>query len=193
MLNGNERLIIILGMAHSGTTILTYVLQQHPDVMCCADGQEAWIMENTWIPSEQSKPIQEQLDRTNKRILLKRPWASTHGGWLKREMPNAKFICCYRNFVDISASWSKPTSFVADSLRNGGKDYQLSFYNEYWRHAINFSNGVPFFRRHYHLDFIANPAKIMSDICSWLGLRPFIFDVSQVSATKDIKELLLRI
>ena len=41
MVAGQERLIVVLGMAHSGTTILTYVLKQHPDVILAVGGHDA--------------------------------------------------------------------------------------------------------------------------------------------------------
>lgn len=40
------------------------------------------------------------------------------GPRMVREIPNAKFIYIYRDFNDIAASWSKPTSLVNDELRN---------------------------------------------------------------------------
>lgn len=58
VLSGNERLIIEVGLAHSGTTILTHVLRQHPEVVFVVNGSEAWILENTWLPLEQAEPIQ---------------------------------------------------------------------------------------------------------------------------------------
>jgi hypothetical protein len=41
MISGNERLIVVFGMAHSGTTILTYVLNKHPETMLAVDGGES--------------------------------------------------------------------------------------------------------------------------------------------------------
>ncbi len=192
MICGNERLIVVLGMAHSGTTILSYVLRQHPEVVCCTDGTEAWILENSWLPLEQAEPIERLLTRfATRRVLLKRPWNEVwHGDWMKREMPNASFIYCYRSFADTAASWCKPTSFVEDQLRFGGVEYQRNFYEMCWQRAQSFGSGVPCFRKHYHADFVADPAKVIAVAAAWLGLAPFKFNVGEVSSDKDIKSLL---
>jgi hypothetical protein len=194
MLNGNERLIIVLGMAHSGTTILTYILQKHPDVVCCTNGSEAWILENTWLPSEQADPIQQLLDKfPTKRVMLKRPWNEVwHGEWMKREMPNAKFIYCYRNFADISASWCKSNSMIDDSLRNGGVDHQKQFYEMCWQRGSEFGSTVSNFWQHYHQHFVENPKKVIAETAAWLGLSPYRFDVSLVSKHLNIKDVLCR-
>lgn len=192
MITGNERLIIVLGMAHSGTTILTHVLRQHPDITLFVDGSEAWIYENTYLPLEQSEPIQQLLtDYPNRRIILKRPWNEVwHGDWMAQEMPNAKFIYCYRSFEETAKSWSKPTSFVADQLRSGGIDYQRSFYHFCIEKAEAFSRKVPFYKKVFHPDFVERPAHTIAMLAQWFGLSPFKFDVSQVGHDKDIKRLL---
>jgi hypothetical protein len=181
MIFANERLIIVLGMAHSGTTILTYVLRQHPHLLCCVDGDEAWILENTWLPLEQSASIERTLtNRPTKRILLKRPWSCVnHGEWMAREMPNAKYIYCYRDFEDISASWSRPNSFVEVALQNGGVEYQREHYRMCLERAESFARGVPFFKKVDHRHFVENPSIVITDIAAWAGLEPFRFDVRQ--------------
>jgi hypothetical protein len=192
MLAGNERLIVVVGMAHSGTTILTHVLRQHPEIGLAVNGSEAWILENTWLPLEQADPIQELLtNHTYKRVLLKRPWNSVwHGDWMKQEMPNAKFIYCYRDFEEIAKSWSKPTSFVDERLRNGGVEFQRSFYDMCVEASEAFGRTVPFYRKVYHPGFVENPKAMMAMIATWAGLTHFNFDVSQVGHNKDIKKVL---
>lgn len=176
-------------MAHSGTTVLCHLLQQHPDVVCCTNGNEAWLYENTWLPLEQCGPIQDLLHQFgDKRVLLKRPWNEVrHSAWMQREMPDAKFIYCYRDFADITASWSAPTSFVDDKLRNGTAEFQREHYKECWTRAQSFATGVRFFRGHYHADFEASPGRVIADLAGWLGLRPFDFDVSIVWLGSNIK------
>ena len=194
MITGNERLIVVLGMAHSGTTILTYVLKRHPDVMIAAEGTEAWIFENTWLPAEQGGPIQDLLTRRpTKRLLLKRPWCEVwNGEWMAREMPGARFVYCHRDFDEIAKSWSKPESLVDDALRNGGVDYQRDYYRTCWDKAEAFGRSVPFFRRFNHADFAARPGPVMADLAAWLGLAPFAFDVSKVGNGNDIKAIIRR-
>lgn len=195
MIEGNERLIVVVGMAHSGTTILTHVLRQHPDVTLAANGNEAWILENTWLPLEQADPIRQLLiDHPTRTIMLKRPWNCVwHSEWMAREMPNAKFIYCCRNFEEISKSWVKPTSLIDERLRNGGIEYQWDFYHFCFEKAEAFSKMVPFFKKVYHTDFVENPKVVIGMLAIWLGLTPFKFDVSQVGRGKDIKAILSQV
>jgi hypothetical protein len=195
MISGNERLIVVFGMAHSGTTILTYVLNKHPETMLAVDGEKSWILENTWLPLEQGEPIQGFLATyPNKRLLLKRPWNEVwHGDWMRREMPNAKFIYCYRDFDEITKSWSKPTSFVNDMLRSGGIEYQRGYYQFCLEKAEAFARAVPFFYKLHHPRFVEDPKRVMAEISAWAGLAPFKFDVSQVSCDKNIKDVLYRV
>jgi len=181
-------------MAHSGTTILTYVLKQHPDLILGVGGSETWIFENTWLPREQAEPIQELLAKyPDKRLLLKRPWNEVwHADWMKREMPNARFIYCYRDIDEITMSWSKTTSLVEAKLRNGGIDYQHQFYKMCWEKAETFGRVVPFFLKVYHPRFVENPQLVMADITAWAGLQQLEFDVSEVSYKSNIKLRLWR-
>jgi hypothetical protein len=194
MIIGNDRLIVVLGMAHSGTTIVAYILRQHPDVVVAVGGYEGWILENTWLPREESQPIQNLLNENpDKRVLLKRPWNEVHHPeWMHREMPDATFIYCVRPFEAISQSWSRRNSFVDSRLRNGGVHYQRLFYQ------MSLAKGNAFGRtvQHFHViengSFIAKPAQTMQDIASWVGLAPWEFDVSTVSSDKNIKRILSR-
>ncbi len=191
MIAGNERLIVVLGMAHSGTTILTYVLWQHPGIVCCMDGDEAWVLENSWMHLEQAEPIQSVLDQHPlKRVLLKRPWNEVnHGDWMKREMPDARFIYCYRNFTDVSASWRKHSSMVSRSLREGGPDHQRETYAASWDRADALRTVVKWFRYHSHQCFVDHPTRTMEETTTWLELPPFEFDASLVGRC-DIKSVL---
>jgi hypothetical protein len=192
MIANDERLIIVIGMAHSGTTILTFLLKQHPDVVCCRNGSENWIFENTWLPSEQSQPIQHFLWKNpNRRILLKRPWnAVYHGDWMAREMPNARYLNCTRPFEEISKSWAKPTSFVNPELRDADEQVHRQVYDACLLAADLFSKKVKHFRSMPHQDLLDRPQHVMAESTAWLGLQPFWFDVSKVSTTQNIKDWL---
>lgn len=192
MIEGNERLIIVMGMAHSGTTILTYVLKHHPEILCCTDGTEAWLLENTWLPLELKEPIQQFLNNyPDKRILLKRPWSEVwHGNWMQQEMPNAKYIYCYRNFGDIYDSWVKPTSMLPKQWRDRSLDGHKQFYDMCLQHASEFAGVVPNYRRHDHALFVNNARRAMNDLTQWLQLPAWNFDISMVSHLHNIKTIL---
>lgn len=188
---GDDRLIVVCGMAHSGTTILTYLLQQHPGVVCCVGGPESWILENDWLKLERAGPIQEVLEKfPDKSILLKRPWVCMQRPlWLLENMPNARYIYCYRSFEDISASWSKQGSFVDAKLRQTNK--QKEFYDKAFQAGEIFGAQVSNFRRHYHPSLLENPEKEIMEIAVWLGLSSWKFDVSPVGGV-NVKSLLMK-
>jgi hypothetical protein len=196
MIRGNERLIVVVGMAHSGTTILSYVLSQHPDVLPCVNGHQAWIFENTWLPEEKSEPIQALLNsHPGKRLLLKRPWNCVwHGPWMAREMPDAKFLYCMRSFDELASSWSKPTSFVEDALKQGTREFQKEKYDMYYERAMGFRRMVKNFHTVYHRRLLAAPKREITDIANWLGLPAYTFELRAVSGSpdKNIKRLLHR-
>lgn len=194
MIDDNERLVVVLGMAHSGTTILTHVLSQHPELRVGVNGSEAWIYENAWLPDEDAGPIEELLAaHPAVRILLKRPWNEVrHAHWMAREMPRARFLYCFRTFEETADSWSKGTSLVAKHLRTGGIEFQRHYYEMCWEKAQEFSRRVAFVKWVYHRDFVNWPESLLAEIVAWLSISPFLFDVSQVSYDKDIKELLWR-
>ena len=189
LIDENERLIVVLGMAHSGTTSLTYILQQHPETVCCVNGNESRLFENDWLLSEQATPIQALLKKISKRIILKRPWVCVdHADFLVREMPNAKFVYCYRSFEEMSKSWSKSNSFIYPALR---KDLTLQkeTYIKCLDRAETFKNRIPFFKKIFHPDFVANP-KVTNDLVEWLDLTPFNFNFKEISYSKNIKTIL---
>lgn len=190
MIHGDDRLIIIGGMAHSGTTILAHVLQQHPSIVLCAGGSEGWILENDWVPTENVGKIQSLLDEfPNKRVMLKRAWCDAiHGRWMTETMPNAKVICCFRNFEDIAASWKREDSMVDARIREGSLQHQRQVYDEHWT-RMQWLETVMACRRHYHPMFASNPERMLAQIGKWLKLPRFNFDTSLVNG-RPVKELL---
>lgn len=189
MIPDNERLIIVTGLAHSGTTILTHTLAQHPDVVLATNGTEVWLLENDWLPNEDSDAIAKLLaDNPGKRVLLKRPWnVLNHSDWMLRDMPHAFFIDCWRNFEAISESWSKPTSLIADDLRNN-HERQKEVYVAGWHAASEFKRRIEndVFCKYVfcaHEILCHNPESEIKRISTLLGLKPFEFDVSAIGTT----------
>ena len=92
MIKNNEKIIVISGMAHSGTTILAYILQQHPEIYCFTNGDQACILENDLLLNKQNEAIEFVINsHFPKRILLKRPWTECKVlEWFSQELPNAR-------------------------------------------------------------------------------------------------------
>lgn len=76
----HERLIVVMGMARSGTTIFTYVLCRHPQIALFRDGTEAWLLENDCLPRWRTDRIGRVtcLFPEADYVVLKRPWQEEH-------------------------------------------------------------------------------------------------------------------
>lgn len=183
MIKDNERLIIVVGMAHSGTTIISYLLRQHPDVVCAVDGKESWILENTTLPRENSSAIQKILnDNPKKYVLMKRPWNCVyHVDWMSKELPNARFLYCQKTFSEINKSWSKGSSFVEEKLKVASAEEKCIFFNMCLSKAHELSEKVPHFFKVHHFDFTRNPGPMIQEISNWIGLKPHTYDISEVN------------
>lgn len=191
MIPGNERLIIVCGMAHSGTTILTHLLRQHPNIHLVANGKESWLLENDWLPNESTEEIAKCLaEHPDKRILLKRPWNITHHSeWMAREMPDAAFIYCDRPFSQIRKSWSKMTSLVDKELRLN-PDFQTETYAHSAEVLIQFRNKVKRMSVFALQALIDSPTEKVREVSEWLGLTSFQFDTSLVNGPLKIRTML---
>ena len=192
MLDGHERLIFIDGMAHSGTTILAYVLRQHPDIFLFTNGGAQVVLESDDVAHRRVGVLSSVLySHTQKWVLVKRPWMiSAYRDWLIREIPKAKFIYCEREFDKIVKSWEKPTSFVANSLREASREQKRLFHEIQTAVAHDFGRYVQHLNFVKHQAMLDNPKKTVDDIAEWLGLAPFEFDVSMVGEDKDIKAVI---
>jgi hypothetical protein len=179
-------LAVILGPAHSGTSILAYVLRQHPDIYLACDGNEAWLLENDLLPNKDVGGIKALLDQ-HENVLLKRPWTEFEADWLLDAFPDVRLIYCQRAEPDLFASWMKPDSLVDCSMRHSATK-RRQVYQQSRAMAGVLEQKTFNVRRHDHDAFLAQPSTV-KETAAWLGLRPFDFDTSIVGTT-NIKERL---
>lgn len=109
-LNPCRRLIVITGMARSGTSVTTAFVGSHPDVRLVIGGGCWDVCETDLIRPEMGEPDWDSIDellRDNypRRILLKQPWLQTKTTFLRAIRP-AKVIVCLRDRIDQTACWS---------------------------------------------------------------------------------------
>lgn len=186
----SDRLVIVLGMAHSGTTILTHLLRQHPSLHLCANGGNAWLLENDWLLAKDQCSILNAL-KQHERVLLKRPWTEYRAlDWLIETFPNAWYIYCYKDCEDIIQSWSRTDTNCEADLRDAPMAEKRAFYEHCRRCAITLWENVAHFRVVHHPYLARHPADCMVELRNWLGLSAFIFDVSAVVSGVDIKKVL---
>lgn len=188
----SENIIVVTGMAHSGTTILTYLLQQHPEIVCYTDGGNHWILENDILSLKDLLILNRLMGQDlGHRLLLKKPGiTNTNSEWLQEHLSSAYYVYCLRPFDEIVKSWNKKTTMVDEQLRNKDKDFQRQCYNQFLENDLQFGSKVKNFSIVEHEELLVNPVQIMKTVIKFLGLKSWDFDVSEVSSTNNIKETL---
>jgi hypothetical protein len=186
---GNDRLIVVFGMAHSGTTIFTKTLLQCPEILCLRNGPQRWIYENTYLRKEKTRLIEKFLaENPTKLILLKSPWAEKKIEFFKENMPFSYYFCMVKGFKAIQRSWQKKTSFVATGLRKN-KARQKKQYDEYHHYAYNFPKltGCKRYCKILYPRMLENPEATFRRVNRFLGIT-FRFDPVEIVPGGDVKK-----
>lgn len=189
MIKDNSRLIIICGMAHTGTTIVADVLRQHPDNLIIKNGAMHWLLENDYLLEADTVGIESLLLVNKKRIILKRPWVEhLHTEWLISELPNAYYLYCKKNKEKTINSWSRSNSYVESELRNSTLKEKYDYYDDCCRSASKLQKNVERFHIVNNEEVIKNPISVFSGINNFLNQEKFDYDLSEISSSKSIKK-----
>lgn len=189
MIKNSQNLVIICGMAHTGTTVIAHILRQHPGITLVNNGSMAYILENDYLLDADETAI-EQLLAHGDRVLLKRPWVEYHQtDWLIQHFPDAYYIYCLKEKERTIKSWSAPNSYVSEEFRNRSYDEKSKAYDDCFDSAMRLKDGVNKFISIDNGDVIEKPKEIFSNINHFLGLNPFEYDLSDISSSKPIKNL----
>jgi len=184
-------LVIICGMAHSGTTIVAHILRQHPDFNLITNGLEKNLLENNFLLCNDIDKIKSLITQPY-RTILKRPWVEArHTDWLIKNLPNAYYLYCLKSKDKIFESWSAENSNVNKFIRKYSKIEKNKLYDESLQSAMKLKENVKNFMIVENDELIINPHKVFRRINKFLNARDFTFDVSDVSATISIKSKLL--
>lgn len=161
-----NRFIIVLGMAHSGTTIFTKVLSQCPKIQLIVNGTEAPLLENDYLYKRDPRVLR-LLAIPDKFLLLKRPWMEEFSDFFRRYLPNAHYYIMLKTFEAQSKSWSKPKSLVEAELRES-KSVQRARYDK----CLNLAQNFPLPKRIVHYDYLlTQPKQLFNEINDELGLN----------------------
>lgn len=194
MLRRSERLIVIDGMAHSGTTVLAHVLQQHPGIILCRDGPKRWLLESDMLKQARTGEIASLLAKfPAHRLLVKAPWTiHCHADWVLGEIPEASYLYCLKPPEEMLASWARPTAYIESWLRDAVPEEKRRFLDESLRRAEELGKKLPRFRAVNNADLLRDPAAVIATLVAWLDLPPHRFDLSPVSAApeKNMKHVL---
>ena len=195
----DNRLIIVLGMAHSGTTVLVHTLLQCPKIVCLKSGTESWVFENKYLLPQfantfekEDNPVSEFVAAHPKKlIVLKRPWQETRPDFFKTYMPNAHYFILLRSFNALVKSWSKENSSVSIGLRKASAQQKKIHYDKHLEAANTFASktGSKVQLIHYE-EMCDNPSGTFAKIAAVLGIE-FTFDTGDIgNLDKNVKEIL---
>ena len=169
-----RRLVVITGMARSGTSAMAAFVGSHPDISLVIGGGCWDVAESDLIRTDMGDPdwetIEEVLrDQYPKLVLLKQPWLMNKTTFSRAIRP-AKVIVCLRERRELIGSWSC-TDRVGDKCRYEG----AAVYEENIRNLPRLLKGGATW---VYQDQMAESAV---RIGNYLGLDPSGFDVSRLS------------
>jgi|694.fasta_scaffold24480_2 hypothetical protein len=192
MIENNQNIIMVCGMAHSGTTLLTHFIRQNPDTYNYVNGISSWVYETQLIIQKSAKKISGIINSNpNKKILMKSPWSEVeYSDWLIENMPDACYVCCLKNFDDIKTSWSNIAAQVNDELKFSNDDFKKQKYDFCISQMNKFKNCVKKFIIINYKDLINNPSDIMDKIENLSDIKPYKYDFSIIGQNKSIKEII---
>lgn len=131
--------IIILGMAHTGTTALAKYIGSGKHFVNYTNGREAYLMECDELLYRRQNDLvvlQKLVEESGaKRYVFKRPWMEEHWGWFADYFPEAIYFVMYRPFPDVQRSWRKPESLAERGLNTASIESAYLTFDYYWRHA----------------------------------------------------------
>ena len=178
----HERLLIVPGMARSGTTILTYVLARHPQVALYRAGREARVLENDCLIWKNVRRIGEAagMFRQARYVLLKRPWQEKDADWMQQNMPDAHYIIMLRDKEGIMRSW-KTTGRWAVVGFNLPDEALDAHYDEYFGYAQAYPQvlGRDRCRIVSYERMVKEPASVFGELADWLEIEDS-FDTSPI-------------
>tara|TARA_Y100000034_G_C6855233_1_gene388556 strand:- start:700 stop:1287 length:588 start_codon:yes stop_codon:yes gene_type:complete len=184
MIKDNHRIIIVFGMARSGTTAFTHVLGQHHKIHVF---HNVYNYENDLIFNKKSEEMEEIVVNQwpNKRVLFKRPWSESLVDFYMEHMPDAYYIAMIKPFDTINESWKK--SVWTRTLWKDTDEERRAKYDHH-RELLESYRGVKLKIVDYP-KFALEPDRTMKEVCEFLGLLNYrqladkfkpIFDTSMI-------------
>ncbi len=166
----SRKVIFILGMPRSGTSLIEHILSSHNNVY--GGGELSFLkniiddkfLNNANIKSNiinyEKEIFQDaqnnyilkisQIDKSSKVFTDKSPLNFRYIGFIKKIFPNSKIINCKRNSLDIC--WSNFKNFFGGSLPFTNNLIDLANYNKIYEDLMNFWE-KKFPQQIYHLDY----------------------------------------
>jgi tetratricopeptide (TPR) repeat protein len=135
------RLVFIVGMPRSGTSLVEQILASHPDVHAAGELEDlihivsaakaAGSIDVNAMQADYLKVV-DALKPNDKRFIDKNPLNFEHLGWIELLFPGARIIHCTRNPLDTCLSCLM-TDIAAGVRFCGSQQILAAYYNDYAR------------------------------------------------------------
>lgn len=127
-LNPYRRLIVVTGMARSGTSATTAFLGSHPDIQLVIGGGCWPVVETDLLRPEMGEPDWDSIDELlrdhyPRRVLLKQPWLQPKTTFFRAIRP-AKVVVCLRDRREQICAWQGTDRASARCRMDPGAVYE---------------------------------------------------------------------
>ena len=183
----NHRVIIVFGMARSGTTVFTHVLGQHYKLHLF---HNVYNYENDMIFNKKIENMESVVAQfPSRRVVFKRPWSESMTDFFVEHMPDACYLAMLKPFEMINKSWQK--SQWTKGL--WGDDDQIRR-DKYDKHKALLQEFPLKLKIVDYTKFVSQPDIVMSEVAEFLGILNYrrlgdkfkpIFDTSMVKSGGD--------
>ena len=205
-LNNSRKIIFIVGMPRSGTSLVEQILSSHNNVY--GGGELVFlkkILNDKIFSTLESKDIlpkmnesffQElaneylekisQIDNSDKTFTDKAPLNFRYIGFIKKMFPNSKIINCNRNSLDIC--WSNYKNFFGESLPFTNSMKDLANYFKLYKNLINFwDNKFP--KDIYQMNYELLVNDSLNEVKKMLSFCELNWDPNCMKHEKNKKQL----
>jgi hypothetical protein len=183
----NHRVIIVFGMARSGTTVFTHVLGQHHKLHLF---HNVYNYENDMIFNKKIEEMESVVSQfPSCQVVFKRPWSESMTDFFVEHMPDAHYLAMIKPFDMINKSWQK--SHWTQGL--WGDDDQVRR-NKYDKHKSLLEEFPLKLKIIDYTKFVSQPDEVMAEVAGFLGLLNYrkvgpkfipMFDTSMVKSGGD--------
>ncbi|SDJ34583.1 sulfotransferase [Billgrantia gudaonensis] len=156
-------IVFVVGCGHSGTTLISSILSNHPDIYCLPYESEAFINGNSYsiILDYAYKEIYDSVGAEPKVVVEKTPRHIHEFDRISRLFPKARFIVPVRDGRDVAYSINKRIGSLREGISRWVRDnYEVS--------RIKDSSNVFFYR---HEDLVDAPDKTMEEMLRFIGVE----------------------
>lgn len=155
------KLVLICGCGHTGSSILARIMGAHSSIYLVTQESGMFLANRYYIEDDYLKKFNTAAALENKQLILeKTPRHVWHVDYIRRKYPDSRFILTTRDGRETIASLYERTKDFKASLLRYQDDSILCLRQMSQKDAMLVR----------YEDLIDDPTKLLSEICTWIGL-----------------------